>query len=159
MSVNISAPVLWDDKGNYRGGALYGIENTAIVVGTVMMPSGPQVPYNQVYPYPQQVDAGQTACLQVKDRRTGTFYLTWTLAEWQAAIGGTEDSPTSLQITIPADGESLTNPYFANPILTIAYQGQVYQLNTDYTQNLTTQTITWTNGNFFNEGQTIVATK
>lgn len=78
MSLNVSAPVLWDGEGNFLDGALVGIQANAIVVGYVQKPSGPSIP-NQPLPGSTTVQ-----CLQVKDRRLGTLYLTWTLEQWQA---------------------------------------------------------------------------
>lgn len=89
MSLSISAPVLWDGNGTFLDGATVGIQADAIVVGYVMKPSGPSIP-NQ--PLPGSIPV---QCLQLKDRRYGTLYTTWTLAQWQGAANIIHASPTT----------------------------------------------------------------
>lgn len=81
MSVNVIAPVLWDGFGNFMNGAGIAIDSAAIVVGIVPKPTS-------------IADQTPIPTLQVKDNRaSNTYYLNWTLAQWQQAVGNTSTAP------------------------------------------------------------------
>lgn len=143
MSLSVSAPVLWDGNGAFLDGASVGIQADAIVVGYVMKPSGPSIP-NQ--PLPGSIPV---QCLQLKDRRYGTLYTTWTLAQWQSAANITNASPTTegeynVTITGSPVSEITTTQLFNKVIDQVSVGGTVQDPTTySYSQGTSTGTITF----------------
>lgn len=68
----------------------------------------------------------------------------------------TPDTGAKKLIVVDVDGDSFTNSFFGlHTIIEIVTNNQAYLVNVDFTQS--GSTITWTNGNSFYNGQTILA--
>ncbi len=128
MSQVVSAPVLWDNEGNFLNGSLVGIQSNAAVIGYAQKPAGPSIP-NQPLPGSNTVQ-----CLQVKDRTIGSLYLTWTLEQWQQAANTTFASPTTegnYTTTISGTPSSISSPVLANRIIDqVSLAGTVLDIRT-----------------------------
>lgn len=116
-AITILAPVLFDGNDQFLGGQLLGVRSDAIVVGTVQK-SVNIVPAPTT---PGVLPTHLVDTLFVKDTVLGGLYLSWTMAQWDAALGQTQTSPNSgrtYTVTITGTPSTVQSNSLINAVIT-----------------------------------------